>query len=352
MTEVRSQNLLEGARKPNSARTPRSGFSLVELLVVLAILGILLALLLPAIQAAREAARITVCRNNLKQVGLAVHLYHNVHSVFPPTFCLRGTGGREDSWSVHGRLLPYLEQNQAYERVDLDFDWHHQVDSGVPAMRLPIYLCPSDPHTQVRYKNDRPYVHPITYGFNMGTWLIYDPARQRYGDGVFRVNRSTRISQVVDGLSQTLCTSEVQAYTPYLRNTPVLHPSLPDSPASLSTWTGQPKIGPARNQQTGHTVWADGRVHHTGFTTTFPPGAFVPYELGGRVYDIDVTTYQEGLSPDRATYAAITSRSHHVGVVQSLMLDGAVRPFRKSITRHVWLSLGDAADRRAIQVPE
>ncbi|MEC8432216.1 MAG: DUF1559 domain-containing protein, partial [Planctomycetota bacterium] len=193
MTEVRSQNLLEGSRKPNSAQTPRSGFSLVELLVVLAILGILLALLLPAIQAAREAARITVCRNNLKQVGLAVHLYHNVHSVFPPTFCLRGTGGREDSWSVHGRLLPYLEQNQAYERVDLDFDWHHQVDSGVPAMRLPIYLCPSDPHPQVRYKNDRPYVHPITYGFNMGTWLIYDPARQRYGDGVFRVNRSTRI---------------------------------------------------------------------------------------------------------------------------------------------------------------
>ena len=78
----------------------------------------------------------------------------------------------------------------------------------------------------------------------------------------------------------------------------------------------------------------------------------MPYELGGQVYDIDVTTYQEGLSPDRATYAAITSRSHHVGVVQSLMLDGAVRPFRKSITRHVWLSLGDAADRRAIQVPE
>ncbi len=330
----------------------RHGVSLVEILVVIAIIGILLSLLLPAVQAAREAARMTVCRNNLKQIGLAVHLYHNVNHVFPPTFCLQGTGTREDSWSVHGRLLPYLEQNQAYDRVDLDQDWHLQVDSGVPALKIPIYLCPTDPNTRVRYKNGKPYVQPITYGFNMGTWLIYDPRSHQGGNGVFRVNESARIAQVIDGLSQTLCTSEVQGYTPYLRNTPVVDPAFPDSPAVLAGWNGQEKLGPARSSQTGHTVWADGRVHHTGFTTTFPPLTVVPYTSAGIQYNIDVTTFQEGLSTERPTYAAITSRSHHAGIVNSLLMDGAVRPFRRSVHRRVWLSLGDVADRQAMAIPE
>ena len=333
-------------------RRHRLGLSLVEVLVALAIIGILVSLLLPAIQAAREAARMTVCRNNLKQIGLAVHLYHNVNNVFPPTFCLQGTGVREDSWSVHGRILPYLEQNQAYARVDLDRDWHLQVDSGVPALKIPIYLCPSDPNTRVRHKNGKPYVQPITYGFNMGRWLIYDPRSGQSGSGVFRVNESTRIAQVIDGLSQTLCTAEVQGYTPYLRNTPVMDPVFPESPAVFSGWSGQEKMGPTQSSQTGHTVWADGRVHHTGFTTTFPPQTVVPYVSGGRRYDIDVTTIQEGLSSSQPTYAAITSRSHHAGVVNGLLMDGAVRPFRRSIHRSVWLGLGDVADRQALNLPQ
>ena len=88
----------------------RSGFTLVELLVVIAIIGILIALLLPAIQAAREAARRSACINNLKQFGLALHNFENIHRVFPPSIGGPVDSGLQTGWSAQALLLPYLEQ--------------------------------------------------------------------------------------------------------------------------------------------------------------------------------------------------------------------------------------------------
>ncbi|MFM8475111.1 MAG: DUF1559 domain-containing protein, partial [Planctomycetaceae bacterium] len=98
----------------------RRAFTLIELLVVIAIIAILVALLLPAVQQAREAARRTQCKNNLKQIALALHNYHDVHSTFPPANVVRFDpvdGPYGDGWTWHARILPFLEQTNLYQRV-------------------------------------------------------------------------------------------------------------------------------------------------------------------------------------------------------------------------------------------
>src|SRR4051795_4767522 len=104
--------------KGHPVRDTRSrGFTLIELLVVIAILSVLIALLLPAVQAAREAARRIQCTNNLKQWGLGLHNYEGVAGVLPPPMAMRGSGSTitwSNGWSVHGRVLPFMEQGAAF----------------------------------------------------------------------------------------------------------------------------------------------------------------------------------------------------------------------------------------------
>lgn len=325
---------------------PTRGFTLIELLVVIAVIAVLLGLLLPAIQNAREAARRTSCRNNLRQIGLALHNYVDVNRLFPPAFC----ASREEirmqsaaSWSVHARLLPYLEQSAAYERIDLDVDWHDQVDTGVSYFKALVYLCPSDPNDRHRVRNGRPYVSPVTYGFNMGTWRIFDPVSRQHGRGIFGVNSSVSFAKIPDGASNTLAASEVRAYQSYIRNTSDPGSTVPATPQAFDGLTGDLKLGEEADLNTGHTVWPDGRVHHTGFTTTFTPNTFVPYQVDGRVYDIDFTSRQEGRSAVQTTYAAVTSRSHHTGTVTSLLADGSVRIVADEIGGAVWQAMGTVA---------
>jgi hypothetical protein len=224
--------------------------------------------------------------------------------------------------------------------VLLDVAWDAQVTTGVPTLRVPNYVCPSDPNDVVRTRNGEPYTHPTTYGFNFGTWLVHDPATGQGGDGAFFVNSRTRPASFTDGMSNTLCAAEVKAFTPYLRNTADPGPNPPTSPAFVTGLTGDPKIGPVRNDNTGHTEWCDGRVHHSGFTTVFPPNTRVPYEFDGATYDIDFNSIQEGRSATQPTYAAITARSHHAGIVNVLLMDGAVRSVGDSVNAGVWRALG------------
>jgi prepilin-type N-terminal cleavage/methylation domain-containing protein len=323
------------------------GFTLIELLVVIGIIGTLVAFLLPAVQQSREAARQLQCKNNLKQIGLALHGYLDSNRSFPPSFCIRlGTtlGTNNGSWSIHGRLLPYMEQAAAYAKVRLDLAWDAQRATGIPTLRIPIYLCPSEVNDRVRIDSSgNPNVYPQNYGFNFGTWLVYDPAGGQEPDGAFFVNSRLSPASFTDGMSNTLCAAEVKAFTSYFRNTADPGPNVPASPADLAAFAAgaQFKLGPGTNDNTGHTEWPDGRVHHSGFTTVFTPNTEVHYlHLDGRAYDVDYNSQQEGRSAAQATYAAVTARSHHPGVVNTLLMDGSVRPAGETIALQVWRGLG------------
>lgn len=319
----------------------RPGFTLIELLVVIAIIAVLVALLLPAVQHAREAARRTSCRNNLKQIGIAIHNYESTFSMFPPSFTARAGVEQRGSWSVHGRILPFIEQQNAARLVDLSTDWHTQVDTGVPGMQIPVYLCASDPLVdRVRSKNGRRYVHPQSYGFNMGHWEIFNPQTGATGSGTFLVNTPTDAASIIDGLSNTLCAAEVKAYTPYIRNTQDPGPTPPWSRSFAAAFSGDEKLGPSPFDSTGHTVWTDGRVHHTGVTTTFSPNTKIPFVRNGVEYDIDFTSQQEGRSLTQTTYAAVTSRSYHSEGVNVVLMDGSVRTVNNEIDRAVWRAVG------------
>lgn len=150
----------------------RRAFTLVELLVVIAIIGILVALLLPAVQAAREAARRMQCTNNLKQIALAQHNYHDTHKAFATAGAWRrgGAGGdvENEAFSEKVLLLPYLEQTAAYDNTDFrarayePHGWHGNDNIATQSQKLPFFNCPSNPNEQ------RGGVANFTYAGNIG----------------------------------------------------------------------------------------------------------------------------------------------------------------------------------------
>jgi len=319
-------------------RAPRRAFTLVELLVVIAIIGILVALLLPAVQAAREAARRSQCKNHLKQLALAALNYESSQQHLPPSarvdLSVTSTGNN-GSWGVHGRLLDYLEEASLRDLVDLEQGWDLQ--RAIDNVRVAPFQCPSDDKAAEPrvFSDDRPTLWPTNYGFNLGTWFVFDPATREAGDGPFFPNSDLPLARVTDGTSHTLLCAEVRAWTPYKRNG---GPGSTEIPQTVEEAAAIIASG-AQEKGTGHTEWPDGRVHHTGFTATMTPNTFVPFtNADGLEVDADYNSWQEGKngSAGSPTYAMITSRSTHPGQVQVALIDGSVQSVNDDVDLAVW----------------
>ena len=332
----------------------KQGFTLIELLAVVAIIAVLIALLLPAVQQAREAARRIQCRNNLKQIALAVHNYIDVATVLPPSACIdsqqtQTTNNR--SWGIHGRILPFLDQTVLFDAVDLNTGWDFQ--DAVDGLKIPIYACPSDSRSNEARDpgNGKVTLYPTNYGFNFGSWLVFEPATGQGGDGAFYPNASLRLSKFTDGTSNTLLAAEVKAWQPYRRNG---GPPVTSAPASFEEAEAAVASGP-HFKHTGHTEWPDGRVHHNGITTVLPPNSFLPCSdfidldssaakngIFPKIWDCDYNSWQEGKDGinGNPSYAIITSRSHHTGMAQVALMDGSVRTVSNSVESSVWKALG------------
>ncbi len=339
----------------------RRGFTLIELLVVIAIIAILIALLLPAVQQAREAARRTQCKNNLKQLGLALHNYESTFTVYPMTTA-QNYQPNTQGFSPQARLLPYFDQ--AVLQNQLDFTqaaFTGPFNNLVPnpqfaaafATPLAALLCPSDPApTQNTGAGGAIYGgtnYFVSYG--SGTGVNYD-LRWRT-DGIVYENSNTRIGDITDGSSNTVVMSEsVRSTGPDVTLTAGTLPQFPYQmtmngstgvSATLQSTQGLNPSGGAWNSF----VDGNGRISNPNLSTVWPTmtswrGA-ASLALRGRgtswAHSGAISTLTNGYStpnskiPDVVVHFTgfFAPRSYHVGGAHVLMGDGTVRFFSDNI---------------------
>lgn len=203
------------------SRSQPRGFTLIELLVVIAIIAILIALLLPAVQQAREAARRTQCRNNLKQVGLAIHNYHDAFKVMPPgwigvtsgAFDIYGKNGW--GWATH--ILPQIEQNNLYNSLNFSAGITGSGMGSALVTNIPTYRCPSDVSPEKWSLTDT--VSTVSYDLAISNYVgvfgildiddcLGSPSSPCLGAGAFFQNSKISFRDFTDGLSNSLMVGE------------------------------------------------------------------------------------------------------------------------------------------------
>jgi prepilin-type N-terminal cleavage/methylation domain-containing protein/prepilin-type processing-associated H-X9-DG protein len=320
----------------------RRGFTLIELLVVIAIISVLIALLLPAVQSAREAARRIQCTNNLKQIGLGLHNYEGITGAFP----IAGVWSNVSApnwvgWSVHARILPLIEQGSMFNAVNFTLPYSTADNFTVASTNVSAFLCPSEVNPQPTPANaffNTPK-SVSTYGWNEGDWFVW-----QFGGpltrGTFSVNVSRRFASFTDGTSNTVLAAEVKAHNPcYICISQLANINNPNNvPApTADPFTVAPEYGGSCGAVAqSHTAWVDGNAQETGMTTAWPPNKQVLGRMGEG--DLDLTSTP--LFAGGPTYAAITARSYHPGGVNTLFGDGSVRFIKSTINGITWRALG------------
>ncbi|MES2788654.1 MAG: DUF1559 domain-containing protein [Planctomycetota bacterium] len=300
------------------------GFTLIELLVVIAIIAVLIALLLPAVQQARESARRSQCKNNLKQAALALHNYHETHSVFPPgaiysnpSAC--GAGSRLGfCWSAF--ILPMLDATAIYNNLDFNKNYHNQVlaagsttiysTKGNIGETIPTYLCPSDP-----YGSNRVSVS-VTAAYQGTDGTLLD-------DG-----GATNISGVADSLQRLCGTAPVTEYkTSKFEATGILYAYSNTTFATILDGSSNTLLLAEvknKNVATGEgVVWASTNLTDTGLGINNP-------QFG--------TYYSRGFGPG----------SHHVGGCHFALADGGVRFISQNISQTLLQALATRQGKEVI----
>jgi prepilin-type N-terminal cleavage/methylation domain-containing protein/prepilin-type processing-associated H-X9-DG protein len=294
--------------------TSRKGFTLVELLVVIAIIGILVALLLPAVQAARESARRVQCTNNLKQIGLAMHMHHDTYRQLPAGWDGYDTNGRpyglgEPGWGWGSRILPFIEQANVQDSlIDFRKPVTDPANDAVRLLVLATFRCPSDtgdgkfPNIEEDEEDTGSGAFEYATGNYAGVWGTGDvhvcgtlpTGMQCRGDGSFFHNSTVRFADILDGLSQTFVAGERSSRLEY------------------GTWVGiVPGIDCSVGRILGTALYPPNTGGHThDFSSNHPSGAnFV-------LADGSVRLISETI--DLAVYRALVTRSGHDSVGSGL----------------------------------
>jgi prepilin-type N-terminal cleavage/methylation domain-containing protein/prepilin-type processing-associated H-X9-DG protein len=344
----------------------RRGFTLIELLVVIAIIAVLIALLLPAVQAAREAARRTQCVNNLKQLGLALHNYHQINDCFPmgaSQGIVNGTTYQaKQNWSAHAAILPQLELAALFNAINFNYGVDYQttnrcwyVNQTAIVTQVKGFLCPSDPNAGADSYNGSIVTFTNSYDASVGTTTYLTNVSASVATladhpttGLFAYQQAYRIPSCTDGTTNTIafCESTVgnSALQAKQKNIGLIGVSGIPAAALLfdaSTNATQTKAGLAAcdtawTKGTGTVsalrglLWAYGDMGHTMFNTVPLPNSVDGWTYCSNNASAGATTYSE-------------ADSYHPGGVNALMADGSVRFIKNSINQTTWWAMGTRA---------
>ncbi len=341
----------------------RRGFTLVELLVVIAIIGVLVGLLLPAVQSAREAARRMSCSNNLKQVGLAMHNFHDTNGGLPVFVKRNGQGDYWRGYSAFSQILPYIEEQNLYDQMVSSSDnfFHHWdtggvnvngIDlAGVRSTKINAFICPSDRtfSTGGGWANGKGCNYGVSFGSTIA-WANYNEQ-----NGLFRGESDTNADAQVqfggapDGLSKTLMASEHLtgdnndgALMPGKSSEPRIGSGFPGARqyaavGDLNTF-GQACLGTTTHNSENGCQWIAPEPTQTALNTIAPPNWQYP----------NCQTSGSGFAADRD--GVYTARSRHAGGVQALMGDGSVQFLTDDIDLVTWQRIGSREDGQPVNL--
>ena len=287
----------------------RTGFTLVELLVVIAIIGVLVALLLPAVQAAREAARRSSCSNNLKQLGIALHNYHDTLQTFPYGYMEEGMLHKRDCWVQ--QVMPFMEMSNMYDQyMQTNVEWIMDIPGALKDTPIKTLMCPSDGAGPAKGASGGVRAGGAGFQGNYvgctGDGIMLHTAQLK---GMFYKLSRTNFATLTDGTSNTLAFSEVK-----IRG------------ESTGGW-GE-----------GGGYWGGARWGGYGFTTLEAPNTTV----ADKVYSCKSTTFPKApcISLTGADTTQNFARSYHPAGVMATLADGSTRMISNTIDLTTYRALG------------